>query len=127
MVAVLLVLPMAVLQERIHFGVSLSLNSSRNLPILPEVEGEVAGSDYMMPNPGARLLLFHNVWLANGCHPRVVHILEWGYKIILQKPNRIVKASNDSNVKEEGHNPNGNVHNSGADFMKGLRLSPVSG
>ena len=31
-------------------------------------------------------MLFYKVWLENGCHPRVVHILQWGYKIILRNP-----------------------------------------
>ena len=56
-------------------------------PLTPlEVEEEVVGSDYMIPNPGGRLLLFYKVWLENGCHPRVVHILQWDYKIILRNP-----------------------------------------
>ena len=40
-------------------------------------------SDYTIPSPGGHLLLFYKYWLANGCFPRVVHILQWGYKIIL--------------------------------------------
>ena len=73
---------MTVLQERIHFRVNLNLNTSRNLSILPAVEQEVVGSEYMMPSPGGPWLSFHKVWLANGCHPRIVHILPWGYMII---------------------------------------------
>ena len=40
----------------------------------------------MMPSLGGRLMSFYKVWLENGCHPRVVHILQWGYKIILRNP-----------------------------------------
>ena len=36
--------------------------------------------------PGGLLLSFYQVWLKNTCHPRVVHILQWGYKIILREP-----------------------------------------
>ena len=87
MVAVpLLVVPTLLHQERIHFGMNSSLSSSRSPLTPPEVEGGVVGSDYMIPNPGGRLLSFYKVWLENGCHPRVVHILQWGYKIILQNP-----------------------------------------
>ena len=43
-------------------------------------------SDYTIPSPGGHLLSFYKYWLANGCLPRVVHILQWGYKIILWNP-----------------------------------------
>ena len=36
--------------------------------------------------PGGRLLSFYQVWLKKACHPRGVHILQWGYKIILWEP-----------------------------------------
>ena len=32
------------------------------------------------------LLLYHKVWLANKCPPRVAHILKHGYEIILKSP-----------------------------------------
>ena len=54
-------------RERIRFGVNPSLSSSRNPLTPPEVEGEVIGSDYMMPSPGGCLLSFYKVWLENGC------------------------------------------------------------
>ena len=79
------------LQEKIHFGVNLNLNSSRNPLTPPEVEGEVVGSDYMMPSPGGHLMSFCKVWLENGCHPRVVHILQYGYKIILANPIELLR------------------------------------
>ena len=90
----LLVVPTLLHQERILFGVNSSLSSSRS-PLTPSaVEGEVIGSDYMMPSPGGRLLSFYKVWLENGCHPRVVHILQWGYHFA--KSNRIVETSHNS-------------------------------
>ena len=76
-------------QERMHFGVNSSLSSSSRSPRTPPEVEEVVGSDYMIPNPGGRLLSFYKVWLENGCHPRVVHILQWGYKIILRNPIKL--------------------------------------
>ena len=40
--------------------------------------------------PGGRLLLFYQVWQKTACHPRVVHILQWGYKIILWEPVKLM-------------------------------------
>ena len=42
-----------------------------------------------VPTPGGRLLLYYQVWRKNACHPRVVHILQWGYKIILREPVKL--------------------------------------
>ena len=39
--------------------------------------------------PGGRLQLFHKVWLANECHPRVAHILKYGYEITLKSPIKL--------------------------------------
>ena len=47
------------------------------------------GNDYIKEvdlSPGGRLQLFHKVWLENSCHPRVAHILKYGYEIILKDP-----------------------------------------
>ena len=63
-------------QERVNFRVNLNLNNSRS-PLTPkEVEGEVVGCNYIMPSPGGHLMSFCKVWLKNGCHSRVVHILQ---------------------------------------------------
>ena len=84
MLAVLpLVIHTLVHQERIHFRVNSSLSNTRSPLTPPEVGEEVVESDYMMPSPGGHLLSFYKVWLENGCHPRIVDILQWGYKIIL--------------------------------------------
>ena len=47
------------------------------------------GNDYIKEvdlSPGGRLQLFQKVWLENSCHPRVAHILKYGYEIILKDP-----------------------------------------
>ena len=41
--------------------------------------------------PGGRLQDYHKVWSINGCHPRVVHVLQWGYQIILREPVKLTR------------------------------------
>ena len=87
----------------------------------------------MIPNPGGRLLSFYKVCLENGCHPRVVHILQWGYKINLRNPIELSRhptihsgyTNRDKqkflqdcvaqmlNVKEKSHCTSKNVQDSG--------------
>ena len=51
------------------------------------------GNDYTQEAllPGGRLQLFYKVWKENGCHPRVVHILQHGYEIILTDPIELAR------------------------------------
>ena len=53
----------------------------------------VEGNDYTQEAllPGGRLQLFYKVWKENGCHPRVVHILQHGYEIILKDPIELAR------------------------------------
>ena len=53
----------------------------------------VEGNDYTQEAllPGGPLQLFYKVWKENGCHPRVVHILQHGYEIILKDPIELAR------------------------------------
>ena len=68
-------------------------NNNKNLHSLPE---QVVGADIndcqsYVPS-GGRLLSTYKVWKKNACHPRVVHILQWSYKIILWEPVRLMSV-----------------------------------
>ena len=83
MVAPPLLIHTVVHRERILFRVNSSLSSSRNPLTPPEVKGEVVGSDYMIAKSWRPFAVILQGMARNF---RIVHILQWGYKIILREP-----------------------------------------